>query len=219
MVPGFGGTGLQLMQFNNPASTKMKTKTSTTLHLRKSMCRSPLRLVFFLIALAFTLFALPQMAQAADGSVGSAGSQNTAEGTGALQNLATNGVRNTAVGFDALFSNAGGGANTAIGAAALASNTANNNTACGSYALNANTTGDGNTATSIDALMLNIDGSSNTANGASALFHNTSGSGNTATGADSCGSSSTVALLCASYMAQKHERSSNSSRLMEYRHF
>src|SRR5438067_233303 len=106
----------------------MKTKTTTTLHLKKSTCRSSLRLAFFLIPLAFTLFALPQMAEAEDGSVGSAGSQNTAEGTGALQNLATNGVRNTAVGFDALFSNTGGGANTAIGAAALESNIANNNT-------------------------------------------------------------------------------------------
>jgi len=122
------------------------------------------------------------MARAEDGSVGSPGSQNTAEGDGALQNLAPNGVRNTAVGFDALFSNTGGGANTAIGAAALESNTANNNTACGSFALNANTTGGGNTATGIDALMLNIDGSTNTANGASALFHNTSGSNNVATG-------------------------------------
>src|SRR5438105_4828860 len=162
------------MQFNNPASTKIKTKTMTTLPLRK--------FIFLLIPLSLTLFALPQMAQAEDGSVGSAGSENTAEGDGALQNLATNGVRNTAVGFDALLSNTGGGANTAIGAAALESNTANNNTACGSFALNANTTGDGNTATGIDALMLNIDGSTNTANGASALFNNTSGSNNVATG-------------------------------------
>jgi Chaperone of endosialidase len=146
------------------------------------MCRSPLRLAFFLIPLALTLFALPRMAKAEDGSVGSAGSQNTAEGDGALQNLATNGVRNTAVGFDALLSNTSGGANTAIGAAALESNTANNNTACGSFALNANTTGGGNTATGIDALMFNIDGSTNTANGASTLFHNTSGSNNVATG-------------------------------------
>ena len=146
----------------------------TTLPLRKP--------IFVLIPLWLTLSALPQMAQAEDGSVGSAGSQNTAEGDGALQNLATNGVRNTAVGFDALFSNTGGGANTAVGAAALESNTANNNTACGSYALNANTTGDGNTATGIDALMLNINGSTNTANGASTLFHNTSGSNNVATG-------------------------------------
>src|SRR6266513_321336 len=161
----------------------MKTKTNTTLHFKESICRSTSRLAFILIPLALTLFALPQMAQAEDGSVGSPGSQNTAEGTGALQNLATNGVRNTAVGFDALLSNTGGGANTALGASALASNTANNNTACGSYALNANTTGDGNTATVIDALMLNIDGSSNTANGASALFHNTSGGSNTANGA------------------------------------
>src|SRR5437868_1886370 len=146
----------------------------TTLHLRKS--------IFLLIPLSLTLFALPQMAKAEDGSVGSPGSQNTAEGEGALQSLTANGVRNTAVGFDALFSNTGGGANTAIGAAALESNTANNNTACGSFALNANTTGGGNTATGIDALMLNINGSTNTANGASTLFHNTSGSNNVATG-------------------------------------
>jgi hypothetical protein len=91
------------------------------------------------------------MARAEDGSVGSAGSQNTAEGSGALQNLAANGVRNTAVGFNVLHSNTGGGANTALGAAALANNTANNNTACGSYALTSNTIGDGNTATGIDA--------------------------------------------------------------------
>jgi Chaperone of endosialidase len=160
----------------------MKTKTMTPLHLKKSTGRSPLRFAFFFVPLSLTLFALPQMAQAEDGSVGSAGSQNTAEGDGALQSLASNGVRNTAIGFDALFSNTGGGANTAIGAAALASNTANNNTACGSFALDANTTGDGNTATGIDALMLNIDGNTNTANGASALFHNTSGSNNVATG-------------------------------------
>src|SRR5438270_2255183 len=154
----------------------------TTLPLKKSICRSPLRLAFFLIPLALTLLALPRMAKAEDGSVGSAGSQNTAEGTGALQNLAANGVRNTAVGFDALLSNTGGGANTAIGAAALASNTANNNTACGSYALANNTTGSGNTAIGIDALMLNIDGSGNTANGRDALFNNTRGNPNTANG-------------------------------------
>src|SRR5438477_315494 len=161
---------------------KLKRKTMTTLHLKKSMARSPLRLAFFLIPLALTLFARPQMAQAEDGSVGSAGSQNTAEGTGALQNLATNGVRNTAVGFDALLSNTGGGANTALGASALASNTANNNTACGSFALNANTTGDGNTATGIDALMLNTGGSTNTADGQEALTQHTTGSSNTADG-------------------------------------
>jgi Chaperone of endosialidase len=160
----------------------MKTKAMATLYLKKSMRRSFLRLAFFLVPLALTLFALPQIAQAEDGSVGSAGSENTAEGDGALQNLAANGVRNTAVGFDALLSNTGGGANTAVGAAALERNTANNNTACGSFALNANTTGGGNTATGIDALMFNIDGSTNTANGASTLFHNTSGSNNVATG-------------------------------------
>jgi Chaperone of endosialidase len=170
------------LQLNQEPQQKMKTKNMTAPHLRKSIGRPPLRLAFFLIPLALTLFTLPQMAQAEDGSVGSVGSQNTAEGDGALQSLTANGVRNTAVGFNALSSNTDGGASTAIGAAALASNTASNNTACGSYALNANTTGGGNTATGIDALMLNIDGSVNTATGATALFNNTSGSNNVATG-------------------------------------
>jgi uncharacterized coiled-coil protein SlyX len=40
------------MQFNNPASTKMKTKNMTTLHVRKSIDRSSLRLGFLLIPLA-----------------------------------------------------------------------------------------------------------------------------------------------------------------------
>src|SRR5229473_5384391 len=111
---------------------------------------------------AFVFVALSPAARAADGGLPN---ENTAEGDGALQSLASNGVRNTAIGFDALFSNTGGGANTAIGASALASNTANDNTACGSFALANNTIGGGNTAIGIDALMLNIDGLGNTANG------------------------------------------------------
>ena len=157
----------------------------TTLFVRNSINRSPLRRGYLLIRLALCCFALSPVPKAfgvTPAPDGGYPGDNTAEGDGALQSLTANGVRNTAVGFDALQSNTGGGANTAIGAAALESNTANNNTACGSFALNANTTGGGNTATGIDALMLNIGGSTNTANGASALFHNTSGSNNVATG-------------------------------------
>jgi hypothetical protein len=110
--------------------------------------------------------------------------ENTAEGDSALFSLTANGVRNTAIGFNALFSNTGGGANTAIGASALASNTANDNTACGSYALANNTTGSGNTAFGIDALMLNINGNSNHASGHDVLFNNTGGNANTANGAN-----------------------------------
>src|SRR5258705_7988596 len=52
MFPVPRRTGLQLMQFNNPTSTKeMKTKTMTTLHLRKSIDQSSCRGAFLLIPL------------------------------------------------------------------------------------------------------------------------------------------------------------------------
>jgi Astacin (Peptidase family M12A) len=51
LVPG--GTGLELMQFNNPASTK--NKIWTTLRLIKSIGRSLLRQVFFLLSLTLVL--------------------------------------------------------------------------------------------------------------------------------------------------------------------
>jgi hypothetical protein len=58
---------LQLTQFKNPASTKnenaMRRNNMTTLHLRKSIGRSPLRLAFLLITLTLCCFALSAMAQ------------------------------------------------------------------------------------------------------------------------------------------------------------
>jgi len=183
----------------------MKPKTMTILHLKKSMCRSPLRLAFFLIPLALTLFALPQMAKAEDGSVGN---QNTAEGDGALQNLATTGVGNTAIGFDALFNNTTGSANTATGDSTLLNNTGDNNTANGYKALFGNTSGSYNTANGVNALLSNTSGYYNTANGygtlassttghyntaigGTALFANGTGSNNTATGFAALASNST----------------------------
>jgi uncharacterized coiled-coil protein SlyX len=110
--------------------------------------------------------------------------QNTAEGDSALFNLDTSqGTANTAIGFQALFSNTTGGDNTASGYQALFSNTSgNNNTATGWIALFSNTTGALNTANGLAALSNNTSGNDNTADGAFALTLNTSGSENTASG-------------------------------------
>src|SRR5438034_9204741 len=59
MFPVPRRTGIKLMKFNNPTSTKeMKTKTMTTLHLRKLIGRSPCRGGFLLIPLAIATFSL-----------------------------------------------------------------------------------------------------------------------------------------------------------------
>ena len=112
---------------------------------------------------------------------------NTAEGQDALLNLvvgSTTGIYNTAVGFDALYSNTDGVSNTAIGLTALQTNTTGgNNTATGIDALQGNTTGNFNTGTGSEALYSNTTGTNNTAiGGFQTLFSNTTGSQNTATG-------------------------------------
>ena len=71
------------MQFNNPTSTK--NKNMTTLHLKKSIGRSPLRLALLLIPLVFACFALSPRAQAVSPAPdGGYPNFNTAEGTKAL---------------------------------------------------------------------------------------------------------------------------------------
>jgi len=164
---------------------KMKTKNMTTLHLRKSIGRSPLRRGFLLIPLALACFALPPTARALlpppppDGGYPGL---NTAEGDDALFSLTT-GFANTATGYKALFSNTTGNFNTANGHNALQFNTtASGNTASGSQALYLNTTGTNNTATGVRALFDNRTGTNNTATGASALFSNRTGDNNTANG-------------------------------------
>src|SRR5437660_5887388 len=105
----------------------------TTLHLRKSISRSPLRLDFLFITLALVWFALAPTGQAQLPSPAPDGGypgNNTAGGDGALFSLTT-GVNNTALGTSAL------GNNT----------TGNNNTATGTGALGNTTTGYENTAT------------------------------------------------------------------------
>jgi trimeric autotransporter adhesin len=170
----------------------MKTKNMTTLHLRKSISRSPLRLAVLLIPLALACFALSPTAQAQLPSPtpdGGYPGDNTAEGTNALFSLTT-GIDNTASGFQALYSNTTGGFNTATGWHALVSNTGDFNTATGESALAANTTGGANAAFGEDTLASNTDGSWNTAVGTNALAFST-GSFNTASGAGTLFSNTT----------------------------
>jgi uncharacterized coiled-coil protein SlyX len=151
--------------------------------------QSPLRRRFsvVLLACAFT-FALSPMARAVNPPPdGGYPGYNTAEGDGALQSVTpdpntSRGFENTAVGFDALFSNTIGSSNIATGFQALFSNTTGSaNTATGVDALYANTSGSNNTATGASALSANT-ANANTANGAYALLNNTIGIQNTAAG-------------------------------------
>ena len=182
------------MQANNPTPTKMKSNNMTTRLLRSSPNEWPLRRGFLLLllTLALTCFALSPTARAQLPSPtpdGGYPGNNTAEGDGALSSVqinatAGNGIDNTAIGFDALFSNTTGSSNTAIGFDALLSNTTGvGNTANGLNALKKNTTGGGNTANGVNALVDNTTGSGNTATGAGALLANTTGGNNTAYGA------------------------------------
>jgi len=162
---------------------KGKIENMTTLHLRKSSNRSPLRLAFLLIPLVFVRFGLSPEARAVvpapDG--GYAGG-NTAEGTDALFSL-TSGIDNTALGFEALFHNTAGNFNTAEGFRALFRNTTGfQNTATGVQALFSNTTGSSNTANGVNTLFRNTTGFQNAATGVQALFSNTTGFHNTAAG-------------------------------------
>ncbi len=166
----------------------------TTLHLRKSIGRSPLRLGlprvqptwiicgFLLIPLLLVYFALLPVARAVSPAPdGGYPGGNTAEGTDALLNL-TSGIWNTALGFEALNHDIAGKINTASGVRSLSSNTSgSNNTATGVYALYANTIGWYNNAVGAYSLANNISGNYNTASGYGALYRNT-GSYNTANG-------------------------------------
>src|SRR5438128_232602 len=154
-----------------------------------------------LIALTLACFALSPTARAVTPAPdGGYPNFNTAEGDNALFSLDTSqGVNNTAIGFQALFSNTTGGSNTANGSNALYSNTTgyNNtavgvdallfntigiaNTGIGAVALQSNTTGSDNVAIG-DGLASNTTGSTNTAIGVSALGNNTIGSSNIAVG-------------------------------------
>src|SRR5882757_3570249 len=126
----------------------MKTKTMTTLHLRKSVDCSPLRFGFLLLPVVLACFALlpPKAFGVLPAPDGGYANDNTAEGTNALGSLTT-GTNNTAIGSKALFGNTTGLQNAANGVNALYFNTIGfANTANGYFALGENTTGNDNTA-------------------------------------------------------------------------
>ena len=155
----------------------------TTLPLKNSMNRSPLRLGFLLNALALGVAWLApwQLANAQCPQICDSSSLNTAFGVNALPG--DTGNFNTAIGFNAIFSNTSGNDNTATGFQALQNNTTgHDNTANGLQALQSNTSGIENTAVGVNALMFNTIGSFNIAVGSGALEMNTSGNLNTAIG-------------------------------------
>jgi uncharacterized coiled-coil protein SlyX len=156
--------------------------SSRTIH---SLCWLSRRRVFLLVALATVCLALAPLARAVDPPPdGGYPGENTAEGTDALFSLIKGSIGlNTAIGFQALYSNTTGYENTAGGANALHNNTTGfANVANGDYALYSNTTGARNTAIGSAAVLANTTGGGNTATGDSALRDNTTGYGNTANG-------------------------------------
>jgi hypothetical protein len=159
---------------------RLSRMNTTTLPLKHSMNRAPFRLALLLIPLALAWFVFSPTAHAVCQN-GCLTNENTVLGDDALLN--NTGSTNTAIGFEALFSNATGSGNTATGASALLNNTTGlNNTAIGGSALNNNTTGIFNTANGVGALFFNTTGSFNTGNGANALLSNRTGNNNTASG-------------------------------------
>ena len=125
------------------------------------------------------------------GKGGGALSANTALGVSALTATTTGGNWNTAVGYQAsytnttgtnnvaigrlsMFLNSSGAANTSVGSQALYSNTASDNVAIGAEAMYANTSGANNTAVGRYALQANTTGGSTTAIGYQAGYNNNS---------------------------------------------
>jgi hypothetical protein len=163
----------------------------TTLHLRTSTGRSPLRLGFLLIPLVLGCFGLSPQARAVCQEGCDIFDHNTFLGEDALISNTT-GSSNTATGSQALSLNTTGNNNTATGALALLYNTGFNNTAIGQEALFSNTIGTANTATGSAALHSNTTGFTNTATGEAALYFNTIGRDNTATGSEALYSNTTA---------------------------
>ena len=121
---------------------------------------------FLASTLILSCIAFSQLAQAVSPAPdGGYATGNTAEGTNALFSLVTNlGFNETAIGYQALYSDTNGNYNTAVGWQALFNNNGGgSNTAVGAAALYSNTRGILNTAVGVDALYSNSTGSANTA--------------------------------------------------------
>src|SRR5437773_9431081 len=157
----------------------MKT---TIIPLKHSLNLVPFRLVLPLIPILLACFALSPTAYATC-QRGCLTDGNTVLGDDALINNSEVGSSQTALGFQALFSNRQGFNNTATGYQALFNNTLGwDNTAIGNRALYNNTDGFDNTAIGISALISNTGDFFNTAIGTHALAENTTGNDNTAIG-------------------------------------
>jgi hypothetical protein len=116
---------------------------------------------------------------------------------------AGNVANNTAVGYEAAYSNTTGAANTALGQGSLLLNTTgSNNTALGQATLVLNTTGSNNTAIGRLALFANVSGNYNTAVGRSALENNTA-SNNTAVGYEAGYSNTSGTVTAVGYQSLK----------------
>src|SRR5947208_2471540 len=133
----------------------MKT---TIIPLKHSVNLVPFRLVLPLIPILLACFALSPTAHATC-QQGCLTDGNTVLGDDALINNSEVGSFQTALGFQALFSNTQGFNNTATGYQALFNNTLGfDNTAIGSHALAENTTGNDNTAMGYYPLWQNTTG-------------------------------------------------------------
>jgi len=115
------------------------------------------------------------------------GARNTAMGYQA--GYTNNGDRNLFVGYQVGYSNTTGTGNSFVGGsdssnwpAGYSNTEGSDNSAFGGGALRSNTTGSSNTAIGTDALQLNTTGGTNTAVGRNALFSNTTASLNCAVG-------------------------------------
>lgn len=109
-------------------------------------------------------------------------SQNTVFGVSALSSASLTGNYNTAIGYQAGYSNTTGTRITALGVEAIKTNTTGNyNTSIGYQSLTLNSTGSFNTACG-DSSLLNTTGSNNTALGMGAGQLITSGTKNTIVG-------------------------------------
>ncbi len=110
------------------------------------------------------------------------GLRNTAVGYEALT-AATSSDNNTAIGYQSMYSNTSGFYNLAAGAWSLYSNTGGRwNTALGAGSLTNNNTGDDNVAVGADALSYSTTGVGNTGVGSGALFKNISATSSVAVG-------------------------------------
>ncbi len=109
--------------------------------------------------------------------------ENTALGTDALFSFSGPDGSNTAIGFEALYSDTTGSGITAVGDQALSKNTTgNDNTGVGLFALANNTTGTFSVAVGDNALAGNTTGGGSVGVGYTALSTNETGSGNVAVG-------------------------------------